>query len=69
MGFLVAQTIKNLPAMQKKQETSVQSLGLENPLEMGMATQPTPVFMLGESHGQRNLVGYSPCGHREPDMN
>ena len=22
---------------------------------------PTPVFLLGESHGQRNLVGYSPC--------
>ena len=22
--------------------------------------QPTPVFLLGESHGQRNLVGYSP---------
>ena len=28
---------------------------------------PTPVF-LGESHGQRSLVGYSPCGHRESDM-
>ena len=38
MDFLVAQTIKNLPAMQKKQETTVQSLDLENPLEMGMAT-------------------------------
>ena len=22
--------------------------------------QPTPVFLLGESHGQRSLVGYSP---------
>ena len=22
--------------------------------------QPTPVFLPGESHGQRNLVGYSP---------
>ena len=26
--------------------------------------QPTPVFLPGESHGQRNLVGYSPWGHR-----
>ena len=24
--------------------------------------QPTPVFLPGESHGQRNLVGYSPWG-------
>ena len=22
--------------------------------------KPIPVFLLGESHGQRNLVGYSP---------
>ena len=32
---LVAQTIKNLPAMQ---ETQLQSLGREDPLEKGMAT-------------------------------
>jgi len=24
--------------------------------------QPTPVFLPGESHGQRNLAGYSPWG-------
>ena len=24
------------------------------------AWQPTPVFLPGESHGQRSLVGYSP---------
>ena len=24
---------------------------------------PTPVFMPGESHGQKSLVGYSPGGH------
>ena len=29
--------------------------------------QPTPVFLSGESHGQRSLVGYSPWGHRELD--
>ena len=32
----MAQTVKNLPAMQ---ETGVQSLGWEDPLEEGMATQ------------------------------
>ena len=26
--------------------------------------QPTPVFLPGESHGQRNLAGYSPWGHK-----
>ena len=33
--FLVAQMVKNLPAMQ---DTWVQSLGQENPLEKGMVT-------------------------------
>ena len=32
------------------------------------AWQPTPVFLPGESHGQRSLVGYSPWGHTESDM-
>ena len=27
--------------------------------------QPTPVFLLGESHGQGSLVGYSPWGHKK----
>ena len=31
------------------------------------AWQPTPVFLPGESHGQRSLAGYSPWGHRESD--
>ena len=26
--------------------------------------QPTPVFLPGESHGQRSMTGYSPWGHR-----
>ena len=29
--------------------------------------QPTPVFLPGESHGWRSLVGYSPQGSKEPD--
>ena len=29
--------------------------------------QPTPVFLPGESHGWRSLVGYSPWGHKESD--
>ena len=32
------------------------------------AWQPPPVFLPGESYGQRSLVGYSPWGHKESDM-
>ena len=35
-------------------------------LEEGMAT--IPVFLPGDPHGQRSLVGYSPWGLRESDM-
>jgi len=27
--------------------------------------QPNPVFLLGKSHGQRSLAGYSPWGSKE----
>ena len=30
--------------------------------------QRTPVFLLGKSHGQRSLVGYSPWGGKDLDM-
>ena len=30
--------------------------------------QPTPVFLPGESHGQKSLVGYSPWDCKESDM-
>ena len=63
---LVAQTVKRLPAMQ---ETLVQSLGWEDPLEKEwqptpVFLQPTPEFLPGKSHGRRSLVGYSPWGRR-----
>ena len=39
--------------------------GSGRPLEEEI--QPTPVFLPGEYHGQRSLVGYSPGGHKESD--
>ena len=54
--------VRNPPA---KQEMQVLSLGWEGPLEEGR--QPTPVFLPGESHGQRILVDYSPRGLKESD--
>ena len=59
----VAQTVERLPTMQ---ETQVQSLGREDPLEKEMAT--TPVLLHRESYGWRSLVGYSPWGCKESDM-
>ena len=29
---------------------------------------PSPIFLPGESDGQRSVAGYSPWGHREMDM-
>ena len=55
--------VKNLPSVK---ETWVQSLGWEDPLEKGMTTPP--VFLPGESHGQRSLAGYSPWSCKELDM-
>ena len=46
-------------------------LGQEDPLEEGMTIQyriqsntESPLFLPGESHGQRSLEGYSPKGHK-----
>ena len=65
------------------QETQVPSLSSKDPQEKGMSTHTnilawriswieewlsTPVFLPGEFHGQRSLVGYSPWGHEELDM-
>ena len=55
--------VKNLPAMQ---ETRVQSLGWEDPLEKEMATH-SRVFLPGQFHRQRSQVGYSPWGCKELD--
>ena len=55
--------VKRLPTMQ---ETRNQSPGREDPWRR--KCQPTPVFLPGESHGQRSLAGYSPWGSKESDM-
>ena len=54
--------VKCLPTMQ---ETQVQSLGWEVPLEKEMATHSTT--LAGESQGRRSLVGYSLWGRKESD--
>ena len=58
---LVAQTVKNLPAMWKTQQLWV--LGQEDPVQR--AWQPTAVFLPGKSHGQGSREGYGTWGHKE----
>ena len=60
---LVAQRLKCLPAMR---ETWFDPWVRKIPWRRKW--QPTPVFLPGESHGRRNLVGYSLRGHKESEM-
>ena len=57
----MAQTVKNRPAVQEGPEF--------NPwfekIPWRRAWQPTPVFLLEKSHGQRSLKGYSPWHHKK----
>ena len=64
MDFLDGSVVKNPPT---KQESWVQSLGQDDPLEKEMA-KPTPVFLPGKSLGQKNLGDYSLWGPKESDM-
>ena len=57
--FLVASVVKNQPA---NAETRVQSLGWK--ILWRRKWQPTPLFLPGKSHGQRNLASYRPWDHR-----
>ena len=52
---LLAQTVKNPPAMQENQ---VLSLGRKDPLEKGMAAVSS--VLTGDFHGERSLGGCSP---------
>ena len=54
--------VKNLPA---RQETQVQPLGWEDPLEKEMATHTSILAWI--SNEQRRLAGCSTRGHKELD--
>ena len=60
----MASLVKNLPAIQ---ETWVQSLGQEDPLE-SKEWQLNSVLLPGELHGQQSLAGYSPWDYKESDL-
>ena len=58
-AYLVAQLEKTPPAMQ---ETPVRKMPWRRNRLL------IPVFLPGESRGQKSLAGYSPWGHKESDM-
>ena len=59
---LVAQTVKNLPAMQG---TQVQSLGREGPLEYGLAIHSS--ILAWGSPWREQSGGLQSMGHKESD--
>ena len=63
---LVVLVVKNLPANAGELRDADSIPGsLRSP---GGGHVNPPVFLPGESRGQRNLVGYSPLGCKELDM-
>ena len=62
MASLVAHMVKTLPTIQ---ETWVQSLGQEDPLEKGMATHSS--ILAWRISGWSSLAGYSTWGRKESD--
>ena len=62
MFSIIAQSVKNLPTMQK---TQVRLLGWEDPLEKEMAIHSS--ILAWKFHGWRSLAGYSPWGLKEWD--
>ena len=65
-GFPVTLAVNNLPAHVGDRRDRFDPWARKIPWRS--AWQPTPVFLPGESHGQRSLAGYSPWGCKEPDV-
>ena len=61
---LMAESEEELKSLLMKVKEESEKVGLK----LNLQWQPTPVFLPGKSHGQRNLVGYSPWGHKQSNM-
>ena len=62
MGSPSGIAVKNLPSVQETQETWFDPWVWKIPGRRKW--QPTPIFLPGKSHGQRNPVVSSPWGHK-----
>ena len=63
----MALVVENLPVNARDVRDTSSILGGEGPLEEGMATHSTTVFLPGESHGQRSLESCHPWGRKDLD--
>ena len=61
--------VKNLLASAGDVRDVGSSPGLVRKIPWRRARHSTPVFLPGESYGQRSLAGYSPWDRKELDMN
>ena len=59
--------VKNLPANSDRWKRHGFDLWVGRIPPGGVVQQPIPVFLPGESHGQRSLVGNGPWSHIESD--
>ena len=62
LGFLVAQTVKNLPKCRRPRFDP-----LVGKVLWRREWQPTPVFLPGEAHEQRSLASYGSWGRKGLD--
>ena len=70
--FQFSRLVENISALLQEQRIHLQYKRCKFPHWVGEIPwrwkwQHTPVFLLGQSHGQRSLVGSSPWGHKELD--
>ena len=61
------QTNKQTPLLKQEMERCSLDPWLRK-IPWRRAWRLTPVFLPGESHGERSLAGYSPCGRKELNM-
>ena len=64
---LMAQEVKNLPAMSPGSDRRHGSDPWVMKICWRRKWQPTPVSLPGKSHGQRSMASYSPWDHKESD--
>ena len=65
LGLPLVAAVKHLPAIQELQETWFDPC--VGKISRRREWQFTPVFLPGESHGQKTLTGSGPQGHKESD--
>ena len=67
-GFSGGSVVKNMPAKAAATGEVVKFDPWIRKIPWSRKWQSTPVFLAGNLHGQKSLVGQSPWGHKESDV-